>query len=85
MGKVKKILFALMFVLMFMLLYKVNAASVVISANKSSVQPGESVTFTVTGTGAASYQVKVSVTGAGVSQTINLSAYTDDLSNGNNF
>ena len=83
MGKVKKILFALMFVLMFMLLYKVNAASVVIAANKSSVQPGESVTFTVTGTGAASYQVKVSVTGAGVSQTINLSAYTDDLSNGN--
>lgn len=57
------------------------AASISISA-PSSVIVGNSCTITITGNGAATYDVVAKISGAGISETIYLNAYTDDLQNG---
>lgn len=77
----KKILMMIFMVLVTLLLNKVYAAEAIISVNKQEVEVGSTFTVTITGTGAASYDIKASVSGAGISDTINLNAYTDDLSN----
>lgn len=77
----KKMLVILSIMFMTLLFNKVYAAGVTISVSKQEVEIGSTFTVTVTGTGAATYDIKASVSGAGISDTINLNAYTEDLSN----
>lgn len=77
----KKILIILSIIFVALLFNKVYAAGVTISVSKQEVEIGSSFTVTITGTGAATYDIKASVSGAGISDTINLNTYTDDLSN----
>lgn len=78
----KKMLVILAIMFMTLLSNKVYAAGAKISVSKQEVEIGSTFTVTVTGTGAATYDIKASVSGAGISDTINLNAYTEDLSNG---
>lgn len=77
----KKILVMSCIIFATLLFNKVYAAEAIISVSKQEVEVGNTFTVTITGTGAASYDIKASVSGAGISDTINLNAYTDDLSN----
>lgn len=83
MKKLYKKIILFIFVIGFMLLLKseVNAANISISA-PSTATVGKSCTVTITGSGAASYDVVANISGAGVKETIYLNAYTDDLQNG---
>lgn len=77
----KKILLVLFVIFIALLFNKVYAAGVMISVSKEEVEIGNTFTVTITGTGAATYDIKANVSGAGISDIINLNGYTEDLSN----
>lgn len=79
----KKIILIMGIFIIALLSNKVYAAGVTISSNKSEVQIGDTFRLTVTGTGAATYDIKVSVSGAGISDEIKLNTYTEELTNEN--
>lgn len=76
----KTILFIIIFLIIVFIKSNVYAASVNISA-PSTVNVGENCTITITGSGAATYDIVANISGAGISEKIYLNAYTDDLQN----
>lgn len=83
MKKVYKKVLLFLFVLILMLAIKNNiyAAGVNISVNSGTITLGESCTITITGTGAAAYDVVANISGAGISDKIYLNAFSDNLQN----
>lgn len=78
----KKVLFCIFLIAMVLLIKtKVEAATVNISVSPSTVTVGQSCKITITGSGAAVYDIVANISGAGVSEKIYLNAYSDDLQN----